>query len=253
MKKAPLFAAAIALAASSAQAADLARPYVKAPPPAVAAIYDWSGFYIGANGGYATSRNCWNFQSFAGAAFTAGEGCHDADGGVVGGQVGYRWQAGTWVFGLEAQGDWADLRGSRVSSPAFVIVPGDLTINSKLQAFGLFTGQIGYAWNNVLLYAKGGAAVVDNRFSHTFTATNVLINSSNHTRWGATVGAGIEFGFAPNWSMGVEYNHIFLDRETFSFTAAPLGVATTNSIRQDVDMITARINYRFGGAAYSRY
>jgi hypothetical protein len=65
------------------------------------------------------------------------------------------------------------LSGSRVSSPAFVIAPGDLTINSKLQAFGLFTGQIGYAWNNVLLYAKGGAAVVDNRFSHTFTGTNV--------------------------------------------------------------------------------
>jgi outer membrane immunogenic protein len=147
----------------------------------------------------------------------------------------------------------ANLRGSRVSSPAFVIVPGDMTINSKLQAFGLFTGQIGYAWNNVLLYAKGGAAVVDNRFSDTFTATNLLINSSNDTRWGATVGAGIEFGFAPNWSTGVEYNHIFLDRETFNFTAAPLGVATTNSIRQDVDMITARINYRFGGAAYSRY
>jgi opacity protein-like surface antigen len=92
MKKAPLFAAAIALAASSAQAADLARPYVKAPPPAVAAIYDWSGFYIGAKGGYATSRNCWNFQSVAGAAFTAEEGCKtltvewSADRSAIGGR-----------------------------------------------------------------------------------------------------------------------------------------------------------------------
>jgi outer membrane immunogenic protein len=128
-----------------------------------------------------------------------------------------------------------------------------LTINSRLQAFGLFTGQVGYAWNNVLLYAKGGAAVVDNRFFHTFTGTNVLINSSDNATWGATVGAGLEVGFAPNWSVGVEYNHIFLERETFSFTAAPAGVATTNSIRHDVDMVTARINYRFGGAAYSRY
>ena len=254
MKKFWMIAAAAALASTSATAADMAaRPYTKAPPPAIAAIYDWSGFYIGANGGYATSRNCWNFESFVGVPFTAGEGCHDADGGVVGGQVGYRWQAGTWVFGLEAQGDWADLSGSRVSSPAFVIAPGDLTINSKLEAFGLFTAQIGYAWNNVLLYAKGGAAVVDNRFSHTFTGTNVLINTSNDTRWGATVGAGLEFGFAPNWSMGVEYNHIFLERDTFSFAASPVGVATTNSISQDVDMITARINYRFGGAAYGRY
>jgi outer membrane immunogenic protein len=198
-------------------------------------------------------RNCWNFESFAGVAFTAGQGCHDADGAVVGGQIGYRWQSGAFVFGLEAQGNWADLEGSSVSSPAFVIAPGDLTINSRLQAFGLFTGQVGYAWNNVLLYAKGGAAVVDNRFFHTFTGTNVLINSSDNATWGATVGAGLEVGFAPNWSVGVEYNHIFLERETFSFTAAPAGVATTNSIRHDVDMVTARINYRFGGAAYSRY
>jgi outer membrane immunogenic protein len=253
MKKFWMIAAAAALANTSAAAADMAaRPYTKAPP-AFAAVYDWSGFYIGANGGYATSRNCWNFESFVGVPFMAGEGCHDADGGVVGGQIGYRWQAGTWVFGLEAQGDWADLRGSSISSPAFVIAPGDLTINSKLQAFGLFTGQLGYAWNNVLLYAKGGAAVVDNRFRHTFTGTNVLINSSNDTTWGATVGAGLEFGFAPNWSMGVEYNHIFLERDTFSFAAAPAGVATTNSIRQDVDMVTARINYRFGGVGYGRY
>jgi outer membrane immunogenic protein len=77
-----------------------------------------------------------------------------------------------------------------------------LTINSRLQAFGLFTGQVGYAWNDVLLYAKGGAAVVDNRFFHTITGTNILINSSDNTTWGAIVGAGLEVGFAPNWSVG---------------------------------------------------
>lgn len=240
--------------ATGANAADMApRPYVKAPPPAVVSVYDWSGFYIGGNGGYSTSRNCWNFVSFAGAPFTAGEGCHDADGAVAGGQIGYRWQSASWVFGLEAQGDWADLRSSRVSSPAFVIAPGDLTINSRVRAFGLFTGQVGWAWNNVLLYAKGGAAVVDNRYFHTFTATNALINSTTDTRWGAAVGAGLEFGFAPNWSVGVEYDHIFMDRDTLSFAAAPAGVATRNSIRQDVDIVTARINYRFGGPAVARY
>jgi outer membrane immunogenic protein len=67
------------------------------------------------------------------------------------------------------------------------------------------------------------------------------------------VRAGLEFAFAPNWSMGVEFNHILLERDKFGFAATPVGVATTNSIRQDVDMVTARINYRFGGAAYSRY
>ncbi|MBR1092350.1 porin family protein [Bradyrhizobium manausense] len=240
--------------ATGAQAADLAaRPYVKAPPPAVAAVYDWSGFYIGGNGGYGTTRNCWDFVSLAGVPLTAGEGCHNSDGAVAGGQIGYRWQSAAWVFGLEAQGDWADLRGSRVSSPAFVLAPGDLTINSRLRAFGLFTGQVGWAWNNVLLYAKGGAAVVDNRYFHTFTATNALINSTTDTRWGATVGAGFEYGFTPNWSFGVEYDHIFMDRRTLGFAAAPGGAASTNSIGQDVDMVTARINYRFGGPGIARY
>ena len=73
------------------------------------------------------------------AAHRRSEGCHDRTGGVVGGQIGYRWQASQWVFGLEAQGDWADLRGSRVSL-------FDPTLSTRVEnstAFGLFTGQIG--------------------------------------------------------------------------------------------------------------
>src|SRR5256714_4632421 len=104
MKKVLLVTASlIALgAAAPALAADLAaRPYTKAPAY-VAAVYDWSGFYIGANGGWGSSRNSWDST----VPFLVGpEGSHDATGGVAGGQVGYRWQTGTWVFGLEAQGD----------------------------------------------------------------------------------------------------------------------------------------------------
>ena len=82
------------------------------------------------------------------------EGYHDATGGTVGGQIGYRWQAGTWVFGVEAQGNWADFKGSNTS----LLFPG-FRNKSQIDAFGLFTGQVGYAANNVLLYVKGGAAV----------------------------------------------------------------------------------------------
>src|ERR1700738_2302257 len=83
--------------AAPASAADLASgPYPKAQPPMVAAIYDWSGFYIGANGGWGSSHKCWDFATPAGA-FVGAEGCHDATGGVAGGQIGYRWQSGTWV------------------------------------------------------------------------------------------------------------------------------------------------------------
>ena len=151
MMKSALGALSLATLVTQASAADLAaRPYTKAPPM-IAAVYDWSGFYIGANGGYGSTHKCWSQTTgFAPGVF---EGCHDATGGVAGGQIGYRWQTGGWVLGLEAQGDWADLNGSNASTVFGVIN------RTRLDAFGLFTGQIGYAWNNALLYVKGGAAV----------------------------------------------------------------------------------------------
>jgi outer membrane immunogenic protein len=180
---------------------------------------------------------------------------------VVGGQIGYRWQSAGWVFGLEAQGDWADLKGSNVS----LFIPA-WTNNSKIDAFGLFTGQVGYAWNNVLWYVKGGAAVTDDKYRGTVTATGALFDSANETRWGGVVGTGFEYGFAPNWSVGVEYDHLFMGNRTVASTSTgvlagiPAGsIFRTDSIRQDVDMVTARINYHFnwggpnwGGPAIGR-
>src|SRR5438105_10377171 len=120
MKKMLLGAVGLAVVsmAAPASAADLAaRPYTKAPAPMIAAVYDWSGFYIGINGGGGWSHKCWDTTTpfvpfaltFVPAPIAPGpEGCHDASGGVVGGQLGYRWQTGAWVFGLEGQADWAD-------------------------------------------------------------------------------------------------------------------------------------------------
>src|SRR3954451_18238033 len=182
-------------AAAPASAADLAaRPYAKAPPPMIAAIYDWSGFYIGINGGGGWSQKCWDRTNDAGLILTPAfaEGCHDASGAVAGGQIGYRWQASSWVFGLEAQGDWANLRGSNTSAP-LALTPG-VTNRSKIDALGLFTGQIGYAWNSVLWYVKGGAAVAGDKYEGLATATGVVFDRARETRWGAVVGTGIEFG-----------------------------------------------------------
>jgi outer membrane immunogenic protein len=242
--------------AAPASAADLA-PYTKAPPAPAPVIYDWSGFYIGANGGGGWSHDCLDVTSFRGPVASFREGCHNASGGVAGGQIGYRWQSAGWVFGLEAQGDWADLTASNVS----LFIPA-WTNNSKIDAFGLFTGQVGYAWNNVLWYVKGGGAVTDNRFRGTVTATGALFDSASDTRWGGAVGTGFEYGFAPNWSVGLEYDHLFMGNHSVTTTSAgvlagiPAGSTfRTDSIRQDVDIVTARINYRFnwGGPAIARY
>jgi outer membrane immunogenic protein len=252
MKKIALAVSALLMGSMSASAADLAaRPYTKAP--AMVSVYDWSGFYIGANGGWGSSHKCWDFTTPAGA-FVVAEGCHDSTGGTAGGQIGYRWQASNWVFGLEAQGNWADFKGSNTSLafPAF-------RNSSKIDAFGLFTGQVGYAWNNVLFYVKGGGAVVSDRFASYSSLTGIQVsNTVDSTNWGGTVGVGLEFGFAPNWTAGVEYNHIFLQDKTYTFlNNGVVGAAGTlfgtDRIRQDVDLVTVRVNYRFGGPVVARY
>lgn len=231
----------LGFASSSVLAADMAaRPY-KAPPPVIAPIYNWSGFYIGANGGWGNSHNCWDFVTAGGAV--AASGCRDASGGVVGGQIGYRWQMNQFVFGLEAQGDWADLNASRVSliAPAF-------STRTRVNGIGLFTGQIGYAWNAALLYLKGGAAVTSNRYDVFNTIGGLTLASADATRWGAAVGVGFEYGFAPNWSAGVEYDHLFMGHANNSFSVVnPIVAGALNRINQDVDMVTLRLNYRFGG------
>jgi outer membrane immunogenic protein len=251
--------AALAMAAP-ASAADLAaRPYTKAPPM-IASIYDWSGFYIGGNGGWGSSRKCWDAGTF-GPFLIGDEGCHDATGAVAGGQIGYRWQSSAWVFGLEAQGDWADLRGSNVNRAFGLVTVGDVTNRSKIDAFGLFTGQVGYAWNNTLFYVKGGAAVARDVYEATTTVGAIVGARGTETRWGGTVGAGLEFGFAPNWSVGVEYDHLFMGDRTVGLYSTGLipGVGTagalvgTNRIGQDVDLVTARVNYRWGGPVVARY
>ncbi len=233
--------------AAPASAADMAARPMKAPPPIVAPIYNWGGFYIGANGGYGWGRRCLDVT----VGIIGTEGCSDAGGGVAGGQIGYRWQSTNWVFGLEAQGDWANIRNSNVS----LLFPGN-TWSTKTNALGLFTGQVGYAWNNVLWYVKGGAAVTNQRWDLFNTATGVGIFQASRTRWGGTVGTGLEYGFTPNWSAAIEYDYLFRVSDSSNFLFPIVGgpiVGVTANTRQDIHLITARINYRFGGPVVAKY
>lgn len=268
MNKLTLAAAMLAVSAASASAADLAaRPYTKAPPLAVVAAYDWSGFYIGGNGGGGWSRNCWDANPFpinvpdvVVGTIAGSEGCHTADGATAGGQVGYRWQKAAWVFGVEAQGNWADLSGSNPSSiPIFT----GFSNRSTTDAIGLFTGQVGYAWNSFLLYVKGGAAVVHDKYDSFLTVPIVgalpagfVADRGNETRWGGVVGIGGEYALTRNWSLALEYDHLFMGAGDVSMVYDPAFIAQLNHsehISQDIDMVTARINYRFGGPVVARY
>ena len=227
--------------AAPASAADLAaRPYTKAPPPMIA-IYDWTGFYIGGNGGWGSSRNCWGIVPVAGAiiptvASASPEASPVASSATVGRPVSLSsaWKA-------RATGQICTARMSAFSIRRF-------STATKVDGIGLFTGQVGWAWNAALLYFKGGAAVTSNRYDVFTTLTGVGLASATSTRWGGTVGVGFEYGFSPNWSAGIEYDHLFMGDSNNSFSVAnPLLAGSLNRISQDVDMVTFRVNYRFGG------
>lgn len=232
-------------AAAPAVAADLparAPAYSKAPA-VVPAAYDWSGVYVGLNGGWGNASRCFERTAVA----VGPEGCHDTSGGFAGAQAGYRWQMASWVFGFEAQGDWADLRGNNVS----LLTPAN-TNRSRVDAFGLFTGQIGYAWNTALLYVKGGAAVIADR-NDIFAGGAVAATSAGDNRWGGALGAGLEFSFAPNWSAGVEYDHLFITSNNTTFTSPTGAFVSSDRIHGDADLVSVRVNYRWGGPVVAKY
>ena len=255
-------AAGLVAMVGSASSADLAAPpsYPKAPPSMMApvSVYDWSGFYIGLNGGGGWAHRCWDvtFTATDGPIVpSAADGCHEATGGTVGAQVGYRWQSAAWVYGFEAQGNWARIRGQNVS--LFFPSPIPFVNRSTIDAAGLLTGQVGYSWNNVLWYVKGGAAVTRAKYQGIITGDlNLLLDGANVTRWGGAVGTGLEYGFTPNWSFAVEYDHLFMGSSNVSTIGIGdlVGqVMRAEKINQDVDLVTARVNYRFGGPVVAKY
>lgn len=222
MKKLLLASAALFALAAPASAADLAaRPYTKAPAP-VAAVYNWTGFYLGIVGGGA-----WE----------------DADsprmqGGFVGGTVGYNWQTANVVFGIEADGAWADVNASATAL--------GVTVSSKTDAMGTVRGRIGWAVNNVLLYGTGGYAWIDNEIS--VSALGATVSDSKwHSGW--TVGAGVEAFVAPQWSVKGEYLYRSLGGETyFSGLGAPINTGTLN-----FHTVQVGVNYHFGAPLVAKY
>ncbi|MGY3622245.1 outer membrane protein [Bradyrhizobium sp. USDA 10063] len=238
MKKVLLGTIALIALAAPACAADLAVwPYAKTPPM-VALIYDWSGFYIDMNGGGGSAHQCWDLVNAGGVVFAPplAMGCHSATGGTLGGETGYRWQIANSVFGLEAQGNWADFKGSNTN-----LAFAGLQDETKIDAFGLFTGQVGYAWNNVLLYVKGGRS------------------SPTVAKRAGAAGTGLEFGFAPNRSVGVECDYLFMGHRDVNFfstgtAGVPAGpLAGTARVGQDVGIGLVPVNYRWSGADVVKY
>ena len=236
MKKTLLATSALAgvLVAGAAHAADLA-PVYKAPPPVVAPVVNWTGFYIGAHvgGGWGTSE--WSAPSL-GSELPIGVGGpnYNVNGFLGGGQVGFNWQTGWVVFGVEADASAADIKGSG----ACLVF---LTCSTKIDALGTITGRIGGTVDHALLYVKGGGAWAHEKNSISEDVFSTI--SSSKTRWGWTVGGGVEYAFTPNWSGKLEYNFIDLGKERLNFVGDSLDV------RQTIHTVKVGLNYRFNWGA----
>jgi outer membrane immunogenic protein len=234
-----LFLASVALLSltAAASAADLAaRPYTKAPPMVDPGV-NWTGFYIGAMGGYGWSDRV--RATVGGVDFTAASS--DIKGGFGGGTIGYNWQmGGPWVFGLEADAAGADISSSATALGVFA--------TEKVDAFGSATGRIGYAVGPALFYAKGGYAWADNKISAGVVGFGTLFSESHiHSGW--TAGGGIEYMFAPNWSAKAEYMYADYSKETYLNAFVPGGLAFGATFHT----VKAGINYHFGGPVVARY
>jgi outer membrane immunogenic protein len=199
----------IALGMAPAIAADLpARAYTKAPAAAIA-INNWTGFYLGAMGGYAQENS---------------DGLGTLSGGFAGGTAGYNWQMGNIVLGIEADAAWADV-GATVGA-----------FEARIRDMGTVRGRVGYAFDQVLIYGTGGYAWADNRFT-----VGALSDSTIHSGW--TVGAGVEVMFAPKWSVKAEYLYRSFESQTyFAGVVLPGGVASGTL---NLNSVQVGVNYHF--------
>ena len=218
--------AALALLATAtyAGAADMPAPVPYAKAAAVVPGYNWTGFYVGAMGGYGWSRT----------------GGVDFNGGFAGGTIGANWQMSNFVFGAEAEGAWADIGQSRT---------GIVGATDRVEAFGSIAGRLGVAFDNFLIYGKGGFGAANNRIS--LTAAGVTA-TDRRTHTGYTAGGGVEYGFHPNWSAKAEYLFAHYESENYFAGVVPPGAASGSF---DVHTVKAGVNYRFGwgGPVVAKY
>jgi outer membrane immunogenic protein len=216
-----IIACALALTAGTpALAADLPPVAPRAPAayaPAVAPIYNWSGIYLGVNGGYGFGTTKWNLTV---PPFPAASGSIGTSGGLVGGTIGANYQIGQFVIGVEGDGDWVDITSSGITG-----CNGCLGTDNWLATI---RGRAGFAWDRVLLFGTGGAAFSD----------GVTTNSDTQTGW--TAGGGVEVGITENFTAKVEY--LFVD---FGSTSCGSGVGVTCSASFDASLVRGGLNYKF--------
>jgi outer membrane immunogenic protein len=220
MKRFLLASAGVLAMVSLANAADLPQPmYTKAPPIATP-YYNWTGFYVGINGGGGWGRTNWDSL-----------GGFDTSGGMVGGTIGYNWQTGPWVLGLEGDIDWADIKGNTAIA---VCARGNCTTQNNW--LGTARGRVGYSFDRWMPYITGGAAFGD------VEATHPGFTGLTSTQLGWTVGGGVEFAVMNNLTAKVEFLHY--DLGSFQCGLNCNGVVSDN-VNFNANVVRGGLNWRF--------
>jgi outer membrane immunogenic protein len=244
-------ALAAVMVAGPAYAADL-RPPLKAPIAAPPPQYNWTACYGGGNSGLGTGQTQWsdpqpdgNIDANPGSAQTANT---SMSGAVFGGQIGCDLQfGGNWVAGLAGSFDWSNISGTNMDQ-----FNDTWSLQNQGKWYGTITGRVGSAYNNILLYAKGGVAFAHNQFE--IENGGITLGTPSDTLTGWTAGTGLEWAFAPNWSAFLEadYYGFGSKSETFNQSPADIAIPPTINVKPSFATLTIGVNYRFGMAGWGR-
>jgi outer membrane immunogenic protein len=212
---------ALAGALAPAAAADLPRQMPTKAPAYVAPYYNWTGLYIGINGGGAFGDSSWSGMP---------TGDFDVSGGLVGGTIGYNWQFGQFVAGLEGDVDWTNINGSTLANC------GAIACETRNDWLGTIRGRIGYAFDRVLPYVTGGVAFGN------IKADRAGFAGVDENNAGWTVGGGLEFAVMSNLSLKAEY--LYVDLGSVGCDAA-CGAPAGNNVDLRTNIVRGGLNYRF--------
>lgn len=278
MKRLLLSSVALFGLSTVVMAADLPRRQA-APVFTPVPVFTWTGFYIGVNAGYGFANSDTNNSVFlpagsvVGSAGTNGtivfnDNNDDDDGGFVGGgQIGFNYQVGTFVFGVETDFQYADLGGNRGRSsnqgytffgtPGLAFAPPAATVSrngtASLESFGTVRGRLGVAFDRALLYATGGFAYGFSDGGDEFCGFfNGGCNGGDDTRFGYTVGGGLEYAFTNNVTAKIEGLYVNLDENdrrgqaTYSLAQNRLFLSNSNNGGDsDFFVVRAGLNFKF--------
>ncbi|MCA3564577.1 MAG: porin family protein [Methylocystis sp.] len=223
------------MSAGAAFSADLPLrppPPVFAPTPA----YNWTGFYVGVNAGYGWgSQDPLRLLTNSSNRFS-----YNTSGGMIGGTLGAQIQSGKVVMGLEGDLSWANITGNGITTPILngVRQPFSLNLSTEQTALGTLRARVGYAHDNWLFYGTAGMALMDGtvkgvNLQGPCGALDALPRCNKSSlQAGITMGLGVEYGFATNWSAKAEY--------LYTAVIANAGV-------ENLHMLRVGVNYRFGG------